>query len=172
MDAFHALKFKVIDHLSLMLENDGFSPLVGRILGLLLFAGEPLSLQEMAESLGVTKAAISVQVRALEKNSMCHRMATSSDRKDYYYITDDVNMKFIQSGVEKLNIAREGIRFTLAAFPKEDEIKEEDRSSYDVSKRRFTELNALYELLFKRLDGIEDEWHQKKLELAKELDSR
>ncbi|UUZ95943.1 hypothetical protein LJK87_17135 [Paenibacillus sp. P25] len=75
--SFSDLKRVFSNQMSLTFETDGFSPLVGRIFALLLFAPEPLSLQDMADQLGVTKAAVSVQVRALEKHSMCQKLPTS-----------------------------------------------------------------------------------------------
>ncbi len=68
-----------------------------KIFGLLLFAPQPLGLQEMADELGVSKAAVSVQVRALEQLSLCYKWATANDRKDYYYVAEDFNLTVLRS---------------------------------------------------------------------------
>jgi hypothetical protein len=44
------------DRLAMLFENDGQPPIAGRIFGLLLLSDDALSLDELAEDLGVSKA--------------------------------------------------------------------------------------------------------------------
>ena len=50
------------DRLAMLFEHDGQPPIAGRIFGLLLLSDEALSLDELAESLGVSKASASRSV--------------------------------------------------------------------------------------------------------------
>lgn len=159
---FTHLKLNISNHMSLSFENDGFSPLVGKIFAYLLFSPAPVSLQQMAADLGVTKAAISVQVRTLERHSMCYKLPTSNDRKDYYYIADDFCMTGVKSSIEKLRRIQQQIEFTLKVFATIAEVDEQEKPSYDACKRRFIEMQALYEIFLKRLDGLEEEWDERK----------
>src|SRR3982751_5868113 len=127
---FEDLKTNISNHMSLSFETEGFSPLVGKIFAYLLFAPEPVSLQEMAENLSVTKAAISVQVRTLEKHMMCHKLPTSSNRKDYYYISDDFSLTAVKNSIMKIKRVRQQIESTLAVFSQLDSVKEEERPSH------------------------------------------
>lgn len=160
------------NYMSLSFETDGFSPLVGKIFALLLFSPEPLSLQEMADRLGVTKAAISVQVRALEKHAMCQKLPTSSDRKDYYYIADDFSTTVIRNTVHKMKLIQERIRYALESFNLMTEVQQEERAAYDAAKLRFMEMNALYQLIMSRFDGMEEEWAEIRERLVRELEEK
>jgi DNA-binding transcriptional regulator GbsR (MarR family) len=152
-----------------MFENDGFSPLVGKIFALLLFAPAPLSLQDMADQLGVTKAAVSVQVRTLEKHAMCHKLPKSSDRRDYYYIANDFSMIVVHSIIHKMQSVLEKIDSTLNQFQQIQDIDDEDRPAYDASKLRFAEMQALYRLFIEKLSGLEEDWKERRQRLYKEL---
>lgn len=155
---FSDLKTGISNHMSLLFEAEGFSPLVGKIFALLLFAPAPLSLQDMADQLGVSKAAVSVQVRALEKHSMCQKLATRSDRKDYYYIAEDFTMTVARNTTQKIKSIQGQIQTTLASMAYLSEIKEEEQESHDAFKLRFTEMDALYQAYLNRLEGFEEEW--------------
>ncbi|MCR8634900.1 MULTISPECIES: GbsR/MarR family transcriptional regulator [Paenibacillus] len=160
--SFSSLKQQMSDHMSLSFENEGFSPLVGRIFAYLLFAAEPVSLQEMADQLGVTKAAISVQVRTLEKHLMCQKLPTSSDRKDYYYISEDFSMTAVQNSIIKMRRVLQQIESTLHLFNSLENIEQPERQSHDISKRRFIEMKELHQMFLNRLDGLEEEWNERR----------
>ncbi|TVY09545.1 GbsR/MarR family transcriptional regulator [Paenibacillus cremeus] len=159
---FSDLKQNVSNHMSLTFDTDGFSPLVGRIFALLLFAPGPRSLQEMADELGVTKAAISVQVRTLEKFAMCQKLPTSNDRKDYYYISDDFSLTAMRSGLNKIQAIQRQVQATLDAFHALPAVSEEEKASHDAAKRRYLEMGEMYKLYMSRLEGIEEEWEKRR----------
>jgi len=160
--AFAALKQSIHNHMSLSFEAEGFSPLVGKIFAYLLFSPKPVSLQELADELGVTKAAISVQVRTLEKNMMCQKIPVSNDRKDYYYISDDVSMTAMKASIEKMKRIQRQVEHTLHIFNQMNEVEEKDRGSYEACKRRYIEMQAMHEIFLSRLDGLEEEWMEKR----------
>jgi len=62
----------------------GFPKGVGAIFGVLYLSAEPLSLDELVEQTGLTKGAISTNVRALARLGLVHPVNRLSDRKDYY----------------------------------------------------------------------------------------
>jgi DNA-binding transcriptional regulator GbsR (MarR family) len=168
--SFEDLRTNISNHMSLSFEAEGFSPLVGKIFAHLLFASTPVSLQEMAEELGVTKAAISVQVRTLEKHMMCQKLPTSSNRKDYYYIADDFSMTTVHSTITKIASIHKLIESTLGVYSNLDEVGELERPSHDASKRRFLEMHALHEMFLARLDGLEEEWRIRREQLFGNMD--
>ncbi|SFL49770.1 DNA-binding transcriptional regulator GbsR, MarR family [Paenibacillus sp. 1_12] len=168
--SFEELKTNISNHMSLSFESEGFSPLVGKIFAQLLFASSPMSLQEIAENLGVTKAAISVQARTLEKHMMCHKLPTSSNRKDYYYISDDFSMTTIQIMIMKIGNIQKMIESTLNSFSNLAEVEESEQSSLYASKRRFLEMQALHEMLMARLEGLEEEWEVRREQIFLNLE--
>lgn len=155
---FSDLKQNVADNLSLTFELDGFSPLVGKIFALLLFAPEPLSLQEIADQIGVSKAAVSVQIRLMERSCLCQKLPTSNDRKDYYFISDDFCRNTMQSMNEKIHKFKQRVDTTLQALHALSHIAEGEEASYHIAKRRYAEVSELYQLYLSRIDGIEEEW--------------
>jgi DNA-binding transcriptional regulator GbsR (MarR family) len=168
--SFMELKRQVSQEMSQSFELEGFSPLVGKIFGLLLFASEPVSLQSIAEQLGVSKAAVSVQVRTLERQSMCQKLTASSDRKDYYYIADDVNSAALRSIMQKTEVLTQQSETTLAALQALTEIPTEELDSYKAANRRYVESVAMYRLILSKLDGLEEEWQQVRQRLYEETE--
>ncbi|MCP1309229.1 GbsR/MarR family transcriptional regulator [Paenibacillus tyrfis] len=156
--SFGEYKWTVTQHMSRTFELEGFSPLVGKIFGLLLFAPKPVSLQEIADQLGVTKAAVSVQVRALEKYSMCQKIPMRSDRKDYYYIADDFTLISMRASKQKIESITNQCEELLSTLKGMSQIDEAEKESFEVSKRRFAEVSAMYRMFLSRLEGIEEEW--------------
>ena len=62
----------------------GFPKAMGAIYGAIYLAPAPLSLDELVEQVGVTKGAVSTNVRTLERLGMVHKQIQLGDRKDYY----------------------------------------------------------------------------------------
>jgi len=75
--------------LSRISEFWGFPKAMGAIYGALYLSPTPLSLDTLVEQAGVTKGAISTNVRALERLGMVHRHLEFGDRKDYYIAETD-----------------------------------------------------------------------------------
>ncbi|WP_281888011.1 GbsR/MarR family transcriptional regulator [Paenibacillus sp. YYML68] len=164
---FADLKDMVTHQFSMSFEAEGFSPLVGKIFALLIFAPEPLSLQDMAEKLGVSKAAVSVQVRTLERNSMCIKLTMNSDRRDYYYISDEVTVIAFRAVRQKFELLTQRIDMTVSMMKEISGLQDAERPEYDAGLRRLKESAAMYRLMLSRFDGIEDEW----LAIRQSLDS-
>ncbi|WP_249863025.1 GbsR/MarR family transcriptional regulator [Paenibacillus konkukensis] len=164
--SFAEVKQYVSNHMSLLLEADGHSPLVGRILALLLFATEPVSLQEIAEQLKVTRAAVSVHIRSMERNALCHKVATSNDRKNYYYISDDVDLSAIRAFKDRITATRSMVDTALTACDMLPDVHPEEMEAHDLLKRRFCEFAALSDLLMSQLEELEEKWKVMKQQLG------
>jgi DNA-binding transcriptional regulator GbsR (MarR family) len=62
----------------------GFPKGMGAIFAALYLSPTPLSLDEIVEETGLTKGAISTEIRALARMGLVHRSSRLGDRKDYY----------------------------------------------------------------------------------------
>jgi DNA-binding transcriptional regulator GbsR (MarR family) len=60
----------------------GFPKAMGAIYGALYLSPKPLSLDELVEQVGVSKGAVSTNVRSLERLGMVHRRIQVGERKD------------------------------------------------------------------------------------------
>ena len=68
----------------------GLSRVAGQIYGLLYISGGPLSLDDIAETLKVSKGNVSVNIRELEKWGAVRKVWVKGSRKDYYEVELDV----------------------------------------------------------------------------------
>ena len=67
----------------------GFPKGMGAIFAVLYLSPTPLSLDEIVEETGLTKGAISTEIRALARMGLVHRSSRLGDRKDYYEAESD-----------------------------------------------------------------------------------
>lgn len=156
-EAYERFQTDLTEKLARVFESGGLSPLVGRIYSLLIASPEPVSLQEMAKRLGVTKAAVSIQVRVLEMHGLCVKRPRGKDRRNYYGIPDD-HLKVMMRGVtEKLGNELKWIEEMLARMPSAEEVEPEERKSLSAIEQRYSELLTFYRLVIRRLEGIEEE---------------
>ena len=67
----------------------GFPKGIGAIFAVLYLSPSPLSLDEIVQETGLTKGAISTEVRALARLGLVYRSSKLADRKDYYEAETD-----------------------------------------------------------------------------------
>ena len=67
----------------------GFPKGMGAIFAVLYLSPTPLSLDEIVTETGLTKGAISTEIRALARMGLVHRSTKLGDRKDYYEAESD-----------------------------------------------------------------------------------
>jgi len=67
----------------------GFSKIMGQLYGLLYLSSKPLTLDEMSDSLSISKGNASINIRALERWNMVKTVWVKGDRKDYYEAETD-----------------------------------------------------------------------------------
>ena len=67
----------------------GFPKGMGAIFAVLYLSADPLSLDELVARTGLTKGAVSTDVRALARLGLVHSSARLGDRKDYYVAETD-----------------------------------------------------------------------------------
>lgn len=67
----------------------GFPKGMGAIFAVLYLAPAPLSLDEIVRETGLTKGAVSTEIRALARMGLVHRGNKLGDRKDYYEAETD-----------------------------------------------------------------------------------
>jgi DNA-binding transcriptional regulator GbsR (MarR family) len=67
----------------------GFPKGMGAIFAVLYLSPTPLSLDEIAQQTGLTKGAISTEIRALARIGLVHRSSRLGDRRDYYEAESD-----------------------------------------------------------------------------------
>lgn len=79
----------VIDGLGKLTDFFGFSPVMGHLYGALLMSPGALSLDELEESAGKSKASVSMNMRALERWGMVREVWVKGDRRKFYEAEGD-----------------------------------------------------------------------------------
>lgn len=67
----------------------GFPKAMGAAYAAIYLSPVALSLDELVEAVGVTKGALSIHMRSLERLGIVHRDSRTGDRKDYYSADTD-----------------------------------------------------------------------------------
>ena len=78
------VKKEFVEGLSHISRFWGFPKGMGAIFAVLYLSPTPLPLDEITARTGLTKGAISTEIRALARMGLVHRSAKLGDRKDYY----------------------------------------------------------------------------------------
>ncbi|HEX6668740.1 MAG TPA: hypothetical protein VF061_04235 [Gemmatimonadales bacterium] len=78
------------DRVASHFEHDGLPPIAGRIFALLLLSDEALSLDQLSEDLGVSKASASTNARLLAKFGVIEPVRRNGSRRDYYRTAGDL----------------------------------------------------------------------------------
>ena len=84
------IKNEWIDHIGERSEKFGFPRIAGQLEGLLYLSSEPLSLDEMAARLEVSKASASTNMRLLEQWKVVRRAYQRGARKNFYQFNGDI----------------------------------------------------------------------------------
>lgn len=79
-------------------QDFGVGRVLGQVLALLYFTNGELSLDEIEEELALSKAAVSIATRDLEKLGLLRRVWKPNDRKSYYRTVDNLGVA-LQQGV-------------------------------------------------------------------------
>jgi predicted transcriptional regulator len=79
----------LIEKIGIHFEQHALPRIAGRIFGLLLISAEPMSLDQIAERLHVSRASVSVDARRLANMGMIEQSALPGDRRKYYRISED-----------------------------------------------------------------------------------
>lgn len=126
-----------IERLGLIMEADGLPRIAGRLFGLLLLTSEPLSLDQLAARLKVSKASISLDARLLRQRGVIDRVSVPGDRRDYYRVAPDLfrrNMEHRLARVRAFHEALTAVRPAIAGKNRsvDDRLEDLDHSYHQM----------------------------------------
>lgn len=132
LDASH----QFVEKLAVALETDGFPRIAGRIFALLILGDDEMSLDEIVEAIGASKASVSVNTRMLEGRGLIVRMSRKGDRRDYYRISADHFAHTMEQRLARWNRVRmvmcEGMKDTSLPLTARARLREFDTASEGV----------------------------------------
>ncbi|MBX3010383.1 MAG: helix-turn-helix domain-containing protein [Caldilineaceae bacterium] len=96
-----------IENMGLHFEEYGVPRIGGRILGLLLASSRPISPEEMAELLQVSRSSVSTNLRTLVMTGLADRVSLPGERSDFYTFADDAWEKSLEMRLDGIHSLRE-----------------------------------------------------------------
>src|SRR2546429_1758555 len=127
----------------------GLALSIGRVFGLLLASEGPLSLDEIAETLGISKSGASVAARDLERVGVVRRLGTPGSKRVLYEATDEMEPTFTGP------FAR--VRDSLSAMQRAESLLRPGRA-----KRRMKEMVEVHEFWLRESSGIIERWRRRR----------
>ncbi len=85
----HEIQHGIMDAIGRITTFWGFSRIMGQLYGLLYLSARPMTLDEMAQNLSISKGNVSINIRALERWNMVRKVWVKGDRKDFYEAETD-----------------------------------------------------------------------------------
>lgn len=137
----------------------GFSEVMGRLYGTLLLSPDPLSLDDLASGLEISKGSVSMNMRALERWGMAKEVWMRGERKKYYQAESDLwqvirsvlgsrEQREVQVALQVLSSSVEKLRDAEAELtPAEQEL-----SKYYLD--RVVDLQAFFKVAQMALDTV------------------
>jgi DNA-binding transcriptional regulator GbsR (MarR family) len=145
-----------IDRMGIVAETDGMSPIAGRLFALLLLSDQPRSLDDLADSLGVSKASVSTDARRLLERGIAERVARAGDRRDYYELAPDFFARLIHVRVSRWR------RMQRLA----DDVREQARSLPPAVRRRIDSIEEVETSIITPLEQSLERWQARQKQAA------
>jgi DNA-binding MarR family transcriptional regulator len=143
------LRRRFVDDFGQHMARYGVTLTVGRLFTLLLLSDDPLSLDELAAQLAISKSGVSLAGRDLERLGLARRIGTSGSRRVLYEATDNMEPVF-ESGFARIRSQLDHIRRAdplLARGP---------------AKTRLREMIDLHEFWLRESDGVMERWRRRR----------
>ncbi len=83
------LRAQVIDAIAATMDLYGVNYTFGQLYGIMFFEDRPMTLEEMRQSMNMSKSNMSYAVRALTESKMVEKLKEKDDRKDQYVAETD-----------------------------------------------------------------------------------
>lgn len=133
-----------VERFGLIAQAQGLSRIAGRIMGLIIIEGGPISFGELSKRLQVSRGSISTNTRLLESLGIIERTSRSGERQDYFEIASTPYKRLLRVQSEQLSKAQSVIRQTIGDLP----------GNREDSRARLNELDAFYEALRRSYDDL------------------
>jgi DNA-binding transcriptional regulator GbsR (MarR family) len=152
------LKQEFTEGLSQISKFWGFPKGMGAIFAVLYLSPSPLSLDELVEQTGLTKGAVSTNVRALARMGLVRPSARLGDRKDYYEAETDFYKSIRAILKERQNSefdsAVRSVRATLEKLEAPEGVQAGTNPEDETERRFLLDRVRALQAFFDSLDGL------------------
>jgi DNA-binding transcriptional regulator GbsR (MarR family) len=105
------------DRMGQVFDGEGEQRTAGRIFGFLLVSEGAVSLDHLAQALGVSKASASTNARALAQMGFLERVSRPGDRHDYYQVTLDLFARTMTRRLQRWERFADAVRDARRTIP-------------------------------------------------------
>lgn len=133
-----------IDRMGLVAEADGLSRIAGRIMGLMVLEGGPLSFAEIGERLDVSRASVSTNTRFLERVGVIERVTVKGSRQDHFQLAKAPYARLLEGSIARMKKAEDVVTEAKAGIPPEDTER----------RRRLDDLGTFYATLAETFEAL------------------
>lgn len=128
----------------------GFSEVMGRLYGTLLLSPEPMSLDDLAEGLRISKGSVSMNMRSIERWGMAKEVWVRGERKKYYMAESDfwIVIRNVLSGREmrEVQVAVEVLSDSVSKLrTAEDDLPLDERELAGYVLERIGDLQSFFQ---------------------------
>lgn len=106
-----------IEKFCVVVEQDGFPRIAGRIMAFLLVNEGPFTLDELADQLQISKTSASTNARLLEQYNLIQREVKSGDRRDFYRLAEDHWERMFDVVKNRMQKFHDVLEKTIEALP-------------------------------------------------------
>ncbi|RIA45439.1 GbsR/MarR family transcriptional regulator [Dichotomicrobium thermohalophilum] len=135
---------RFVDRMGLVAEADGLSRIAGRIMGLMVLEGGPLSFSEIAERLDISRASVSTNTRFLERIGVIERVTVKGSRQDHFQLAKAPYARLLEGSVARIKKAQGVVADAKAEVSPED----------NERRQRLDELGAFYATLAETFEEL------------------
>jgi DNA-binding transcriptional regulator GbsR (MarR family) len=139
---------RFMDDLGHLYAHYGLSVTFGRAFALLLLSDEPISLEDFATRLEVSKSAVSVAARDLARAGVARRVTTPGSRRVMYEAGDDM-VPIFQAQFERIRASLPVLQAATAL------------TRPGTASERLREMIELHEFWLVEAEGIIDRWRRR-----------
>lgn len=158
-EALNAVNDSTVAGLGRLARFFGFSEVMGRLYGTLLLSPGPLSLDDLADSLEISKGSVSMNMRALERWGMAKEVWMRGERKKYYKAESDLwqvirnvlgsrEQREVQLALEVLGESIEKLKTA------EGELTPEERELAQYYLERVADLQSFFQFAQMALESV------------------
>lgn len=126
----------------------GLNNIMAQLYAILYLSQKPISLDDMAKRLKISKGSVSINIRALESYGAVARVWVKGSRKDYYKTQNSISrviMDRVKSmGEKRLSELEDMIKSSYSILGSISVKDEEERREVEMFKQKVDELNQLY----------------------------
>lgn len=124
---------RFIESMGMYFESQGIPRIGGRILGLLMISHTPLSAEEIAKILKVSRASISTNIRLLTGSGMVEKTSILHNRTTYFIFSEAALEQRLAIGIQSTVIFKKVAEQGLAALPTQDSARSRIERSIEWS---------------------------------------